>query len=114
MIRKENEETEARMAALRQKLAPKPEETEKAALDTVEKAIRNYLDRYNSAIYISEARECIEEMMEYLMCDNAAVFIRTHANFREVIRMKIRQFMRESPTPRLAFTLGMLQQKYFA
>lgn len=114
MIRKENAEAEARKAAFREKLEAKSVESENAAVDTAVNAYKQYLDRYNSAVYRSEAQECVEEMMEYLMCDNAAALMRRHANFRETIRMKIRQFMREGPTPRLAFTLGMLQQKYFA
>ena len=114
MTRKENAEAEARRAAFRQKLEAKSVESEKAAVDTAVNAFKHYLDRYNAAVYRVEMQECVEEMMEYLMCDNAAVLMRTHADFREEIRMKIRQFMREGPTPRLAFTLGMLQQKYFA
>jgi hypothetical protein len=114
MTRKENEEAEVRRAAFRQKLEAKSVESEKAAVDIAVNAFKDYLNRYNTAVYRVEMQECVEEMMEYLMCDNAAVLIRTHPPFREIIRMKIRQFMRESPTPRLAYTLGMLQQKYFA
>lgn len=119
MIRKENAETEARRAAWREKLnsqQTKVEDTEKEknAVDTAVNTFKGYLDRYNDAVYRVDAQECVEEMMEYLMCDNAAILMRTHPTFREEICMKIRQFMREGPTPRLAYTLGMLQQKYFA